>query len=1531
MKKVLSRIVSTALMAATVATPVMAQMAKKAGASGTRVQNTVAAKAESKQMRSVNKNGSKMHFQTSRKASGPFTSAKRGPLTAAPRQNANAPRYEAANLPEMYGSVIYNDQFNSDEAVAGLYEMPKSAGAATMVYAGPNANGRAVCVDDVYYATNYFSFFGMMFITTTAYDFESGDELGSFDSTDLQVIGTYALDPTTQQVYGITYNAAGDGRQLTKIDLSLDGISATAIAPLGGNWNSIAFDASGQLYGISYEGETQDESFVVLASALNKIDKTTGAVTKVGETGVAPQYLSSSAIDHKSGKMYWNVCPADENGYMYEVNLATGAATLLYQLQYNDEVMGLVIPAPAAADKAPGECEVTNTIFNGASLEGFMYVTAPATLFDGTAGTGKVNLHVDVDGENLANINNVDYGEQVLFNLDLTSKGAGMYTFTVYATNSVGDGPKTKVKNIWVGADTPEATKASLAYVNGNMEVTWNAVTGSVNGGYIDLDNLTYTVKRADGSVAASGLTTTTFTEAVAEPASLTSYYYTVEVVCGDMVSAPARTNTVVLGSIVPPYTSDFAADGLEGWTVIDANDDGKVWTVYQGEARMAYNSALDMDDWLITAPVKLEGGKGYNLTFSAHSNGATFPEMLEVKMGKAATVEGMTETLVDKVVLESSEPVEFNKMIMPETDGVYYIGFHGVSEADMFYLYLGNITIEAGVSTLAPGLATDLVVTPDATGALKANVSFKAPTVTMNNETLSSLEKVELLRGEEVVNTFANPQPGQSLSFDDTMTDGGDVTYSVVGYNDHGAGLKATATAFVGFNVPAAPANVVIARTSTVGEVVLNWDPVTVDINGLAYPAGEVTYMVVDADSMDILAEGVTSTSYSYQAIPAGEQDFVQLGVFAVSAAGQSKGVASDMIPVGTPYNGIEESFADKSLSYIWGLRPIDGGSVSLFSDEDFENVGSCDGDNGFIGIKGQYLDTGAEFFSGLVSLNQMENAALTFYTYNIGGDDANEITVSVRTVDGASESEYAEVLKAAVADLVSEEGWGKVTVPLTAYENKTIQFMITGLTKQYVYTMLDQIKVGSIFAYDLKANGISAPAKVKAGEDYTVEVSVMNNGAQPVDSYKVDLYADGELAASKDCDALDASASVNVKFERTMSAIATEPVEYYAVVVAAKDEDMANNQTQTVTVAPIVSTLPVATDLKGASQPDGIKLTWNEPNLEGGVAVPVTDDFEDADGVAAEYGNWKFVDVDGAPVGGFQDNSGTTLQIPGITVGETTGSFWIWDNDEITWATGNATYEAHSGSKYLFALFRYDDGQSDEWAISPELTGDEQEISFWARSYSTSYPEKITVYYSTGSLETADFVEVSGSTVDKVPGEWTEYSYTLPAGAKYFAIRSHASGSFMLMVDDVTYTPASSTADLSIAGYNVYRDGVKINDKLVEDTSFVDGNVTDGTQYTYVVTVVYTDKGETAASNEVVITYTGTGVNNLGDGAVSVSVDGNDIVVLNAEGLPVSVASANGVVLFNGVGEVRTTVTVGNGVYVVKAGNTVRKLVVR
>lgn len=1532
MKKILSRIFSVALIAATVASPSLAQTAKKAkAASSSQAKATVTMKAQNKPER---KNGEKgLNVLPRKQAAGPFREANMKKMAGRKAAGIKkAASYEAANVPTLYGGVTFQEGWSEGNTPYGIYNVTSSQ--TEVVVEGTNASYGGVCVDGVYYAVDGFSFWGMVFVTISAYDVESGEMIGSYDgAVENMTSGGMAYDATTGNVYGIGLTADGSAMQLAKYEFSESACTVTPIAALEGNWNSIACDSQGQLYGISYAGVTSGDDFEVTESHLNKIDKTTGAVTLIGETGALPKYLSSATIDTKTDRMFWNVCAPDETSCLCEVDLTTGAATELFQYALGDEIMGMYVPAPAAEAGAPAECQNVSVNFPEDNLAGTVTLTTPSTNFDGSAGSGELIVIVMANGEQVGYAETT-YGKAVTVDVDLTLMGAGMYDFTIFASNDAGVGPKTKIKNIWVGADTPEATTATLTYANGNMEVSWLPVTASVNGGYFDAANLTYTVERADGSVAAEGLTTTIFTEAVAEPAEITSYYYVVKAVCGDLVSAPAQTNTVVLGSIVPPYSCDFES-GIDGWTILDANGDGKTWMEAQGAIRVSYNSSLDMDDWLITPPMKLEAGKAYNVSFQAKSNGTSFPERIEVKYGKANTAEGMTETLVPATDLTTGEWTDLENMLVPDEDGTYYVGFHGISDADMYYLWLDNVQIEAGISALAPGMAGNLTATADATGANKCTVSFNAPDKTMNGQALSSLTKVEVLRGETVIKTFDAPAVGAALSCDDTEAPSGNVTYTVIGYNAEGAGLKATVTTFVGFDVPAAVESATIQRTQVEGQALVTWTPVTTDANGLTLPEGKVTYTIVKAEGNNLVevASGLTGDNYSYQAVATGEQDFVQVGVMAVTTEGQGALAATDMIPVGTPYNGISESFAGGNLGYIWGLAPINGGTVQVATDE--SGIPSQDGDNGFIGIKGGGVDSGADFFSGLVSLEGMENPGLVFYTFNIKDPDqplidSNEISVSVREVG----TEEWTVLMApkTVNELCGgeQDAWGRVSVSFEAYANKVIQFQITAVSKLIPgtesynpFTMIDNIKVGSILANDLAATGITAPEKVKAGAAYKVDVKVANEGAQAAEGFSVELYADEELVETKAVESLGVGQSTTVSFDLTMSALATEPVSYYAKVVYAADENAENNQTSSMEVVPVVSNLPVATDLQASNVEAGIKLTWNEPNLEGGVPEEITDDFEDGESFAAEYGNWTFVDGDNSAVGGFQG-----IDLPGIAAGTATGSFWIFDN---TSESFNASFDAHSGNKYLFALFRYDDGTTDDWAISPELTGDAQTISFYARSYNASYPEKITVYYSTGSKETSDFIEVEGSTVSSVPGEWTEYSYNLPAGAKYFAIRSWATSSFMLMVDDVTYTPAGMTANLEIAGYNVYRDGVKINDAPVADCEYVDSNVEADTQYTYVVTVVYTDKGESKGSDEVVIKRDFKSVDGIGDGAVSIKAENGKVVVLNAEGLDVVVAAANGAVVYSGAGELKTEVAVANGVYVVTAGKTVRKVIVR
>lgn len=176
-----------------------------------------------------------------------------------------------------------------------------------------------VLVNGVYWTTNYFQLLGMVIVTVTGYDFESGEEVASYAGEIDNICKGVAVDPTSGMVYAITYNSNGDGFQLATIEYSETAAVTTAIGEFNYNVNSIAFDSTGQLYAIVYNGETVGESFVVTESFLVKINKTNPAdYTVVGETGVAPKYLSDSAIDTKTNRMFWAV--SDDTARLYGGN-----------------------------------------------------------------------------------------------------------------------------------------------------------------------------------------------------------------------------------------------------------------------------------------------------------------------------------------------------------------------------------------------------------------------------------------------------------------------------------------------------------------------------------------------------------------------------------------------------------------------------------------------------------------------------------------------------------------------------------------------------------------------------------------------------------------------------------------------------------------------------------------------------------------------------------------------------------------------------------------------------------------------------------------------------------------------------------------------------------------------------------------------------------------------------------------------------------------------------------------------------------
>ena len=96
-----------------------------------------------------------------------------------------------------------------------------------------------------------------------------------------------------------------------------------------------------------------------------------------------------------------------------------------------------------------------------------------------------------------------------------------------------------------------------------------------------------------------------------------------------------------------------------------------------------------------------------------------------------------------------------------------------------------------------------------------------------------------------------------------------------------------------------------------------------------------------------------------------------------------------------------------------------------------------------------------------------------------------------------------------------------------------------------------------------------------------------------------------------------------------------------------------------------------------------------------------------------------------------------------------------------------------------------------------------------------------------------------------------WKQHAFSLPEGARYFAIRYVGEDAMALLLDDIVYIPKSSTLDgIDILGYNVYRDGELLTPYYITEPTFTDTDVTG--EHTWHVTVVYS-KGESNLSNGV------------------------------------------------------------------------------
>jgi hypothetical protein len=159
-------------------------------------------------------------------------------------------------------------------------------------------------------------------------------ELSKTSSSDCAV--DMAYDYTTGTMFALV-NALPSMR-LASIDLTTG--KANIFAIMKKAFYTLACDLQGTLYGIDEDGD------------FYSINKTTGALTRIGNTGIIPSSHQSMAFDHHSERLFWTmsrlITDADgrekDEGKLMEIDPATGHATLLGTTGSEAEIVALYTP-----------------------------------------------------------------------------------------------------------------------------------------------------------------------------------------------------------------------------------------------------------------------------------------------------------------------------------------------------------------------------------------------------------------------------------------------------------------------------------------------------------------------------------------------------------------------------------------------------------------------------------------------------------------------------------------------------------------------------------------------------------------------------------------------------------------------------------------------------------------------------------------------------------------------------------------------------------------------------------------------------------------------------------------------------------------------------------------------------------------------------------------------------------------------------------------------------------------------------------
>ncbi len=850
------------------------------------------------------------------------------------------------------------------------------------------------------------------------------------------------------------------------------------------------------------------------------------------------------------------------------------------------------------------------------------------------------------------------------------------------------------------------------------------------------------------------------------------------------------------------PFAMQPTAEEFLDFKVVNANDDASTWTYYDqfGAPRYNWSNTDKANDWLILPAINIPDTDGMiDFSFNVRGMGVSFRETLEVWAGQSDNIEEMVMLYASPEIRnEAFTPYSFS--FSPQWKGVTYFAVRATSEPKMFHIFVRDFEIKAdGRPVSIPAVAENLTAVPEGHGSTNATLTFTFPTLTAGGAPLDT----EATLTADIVSREATLQatglPGQEVSL--TVNNGqGEGTISVTVTNAAGTSNPASVSVYTGVDRPAQADVTSVTADNTNRKATIKWELSEVGATGGFVNLENVKYTVkhsIGNGNYQNVATVEGDTEYTYSIPDSYPLEMHYFMVVASNAAGEGEQGHGSGIMLGRPHSiPVVEEFADNTIALgpIGMSNPDERYTLDWYFDDPslgFEEAANNSG-KALIAFTEEFGPARGRLNLPKFDTRSDNGARLTLRVYNYPHFANTDIFVEI------ADGEPVKIGNIAPAEVA---GWKEYSFPLTdellnrEWVAPYIDFGFEGTFDDEIW-MLDRFGMENYYDTELDIRPVLTHSRMKVGEEYVWKFQVGNFGKSkasypyPVLNFTTengDVVSFPGIVPENMYELAPGEVKIweyNVKLGTEM-----EGEIVYDITVQQPADNNPDNNTLFDTLEVWQQDEFVVRDLHIGEGDNGAQLEWTAPST--GYGILYADNLMSWD-YGTDIGLFTNIDGDGMPVTGFVGQ-----YFPGM------GQPKAWQVFDYEDGGFNYIYAGYLGSAKSLIAFSPSPGYgaADDWLISPEVKGG-TELTFYVRPLHFRYgSETVEILTSSATQSLSDFhllttYNTEVGEADKTP-YWEEVNVTLPANARFFAIRYVSNDIFGLQLDDIIYTSAQEESD--------------------------------------------------------------------------------------------------------------------------------------